>query len=171
MHSCVATAHFSFSITLTLCLERVPGEDSFVFMWSGVEGKFLSIYQGMYEEVLSCVKELSDWFTVESGVKQGYILSPMLFGLFINDVAHHIDVGVPCGVFLLAMLMFADDIVLVAENECKLQCLLDVLHEWCNKWEVQINPKKTQVVHFRKKKTKAQVIVRFLLWSPLTYLH
>ena len=114
----------------------------------GVEGKFLSILQGMYEEVLSCVKvnkELSDWFTVESGVKQGCILSPMLFGLFINDLAHHInklDVGVPCGVFLLAMLMFADDIALIAENECKLQCLLVVLHEWCNKWKLQISPKK-----------------------------
>ena len=34
------------------------------------EGKFLTILQGMYEEVLSCVRvnrELSDWFTVESG--------------------------------------------------------------------------------------------------------
>ena len=53
----------------------------------GVEDKFLSILQGMYEEVLSCVrvnKELSDWFTVESGVKQGCILSPMLFGLFMT---------------------------------------------------------------------------------------
>ena len=99
-------------------------------------------------------KELSDWFTVENGVKQGCILSPILFGLFINGLAHLInklDVGLPCGVFRLAMLMFADDIVLIAENECKLQCLLDVLHEWCVKWEVQINPKKTQVVHFRKK--------------------
>ena len=50
----------------------------------GVEGKFLPILQVMYEEVLSRVKELSDWFTVESGVKQGCILSLMLFGLFIN---------------------------------------------------------------------------------------
>ena len=48
--------------------------------------------------------------------------------------------------------MFADDIVLIAENEFKLQCLLDVLHEWCVNWEVQINPRKTQVVHFRKKR-------------------
>ena len=60
----------------------------------GIEGKFLAILQGMYKEVLSCVRvnrELSDWFTVESGVKQGCILSPMLFGLFINDLAHHIN--------------------------------------------------------------------------------
>ena len=103
------------------------------------EGKFLTILQGMYEEVLSCVRvnrELSDWFTVESGIKQGCILSPMSFGLFINDLAHHIhklDVGLPCGVFLLATLMFADDIVLIAENEFKLQCLLNVLYEWCTK--------------------------------------
>ena len=47
----------------------------------GIEGKFLAILQGMYEEVLSCVRvnrELSDWFTVEIWVKQGCILSPML---------------------------------------------------------------------------------------------
>ena len=50
--------------------------------------------------------------------------TPMLFGLFINDLAHHInklDVGLPCGVFLLALLMFTDDIALIAENEWKLQ--------------------------------------------------
>ena len=47
----------------------------------------------------------------------------MLFGLFINDLAHHInklDVGLPCGVFLLAVLMFANDIALIAENEYKI---------------------------------------------------
>ena len=42
--------------------------------------------------------------------------------------------------------------------------------ERCNKWEVQIKQKKTQVVHLCKK-TKAQIIVQFLLWSSLTYLH
>ena len=74
----------------------------------------------------------------------------MLFGLFADDLAHiKLDVGLPCGVFLLAILIFADDIVLIAENECKLQCLLDVLHEWCVK--LQINPKKAQVVNFPKK--------------------
>ena len=91
----------------------------------------------------------------------------MLFGLFVNDIAHHInklDFGLPCGVFLLAMLMFADDIVLIAENECKLQCLLDVLHEWCNKWEVQ---KKT-LVYFRKKR-KPRSLYRFLV--IITHLH
>ena len=78
----------------------------------------------------------------------------MLFGLFINDLAHHInklDVGLPCEVFLLAMLMFAGDIALIAENECKLQCLLDVLHEWCNKWEMQIN----QYIFIKRRKPRS----------------
>ena len=106
------------------------------------EGKFLTILQGMYEEVLSCVRvnrELSDWFTVESGIKQGCILSPMLFGLFINDLAHHInklDCPVESSCWLHSCLQL-DDIVLIAENEFKLQCLLNVLYEWCTN-----NPKK-----------------------------
>lgn len=73
---------------------------------------------------------------------------PILFGLFINYLGHHInklDVGLPHRVSLLAMSMFAVHIVLTAENECHFQCLglLVVLHEWCVNWEVQINPKKT----------------------------
>ena len=71
-------------------------------------------------------KELSDWLMVENGVKQGCILFPILLGLFVNGLAHLINklnVGLPCGVFLLAMLMFADDIVLIAENECKLHAV------------------------------------------------
>ena len=49
------------------------------------------VLKGMYAKVLSCVQvndNITDWFSVEIGVKQGCILSPMLF---INDLAHYID--------------------------------------------------------------------------------
>ena len=115
-------------------------------------------------------KELSDWFMVEKSKAAFY--SPYCLGSSVNGLAHLInklDVGLPCGVFLLATLMFADDIVLIAENECKLQCLLDVLHEWCVKWEVQINPKKTPVVHFHKKRKPRSLYNFFCGPHSLTY--
>lgn len=51
----------------------------------------------------------------------------------------------------LSILLYADDIVLIAENEVSLQNMLDIMSSWCSKWRLTINSEKTQVVHFRKK--------------------
>ena len=67
-------------------------------------------------------------------VKQGCLLSPTLFNLFINGLIEEIkklSLGVKCGELFLALLMFADDIALVAETEEDLQCMLNALHSWC----------------------------------------
>ncbi len=52
------------------------------------------------------------------------------------------------------MLLFADDIVMLAKDEMKLQKLLDFTNEWCQKWRMKINNDKTKVIHFTKKSTK-----------------
>ena len=49
----------------------------------------------------------------------------------------------------LSMLLYADDIVMVARNEQEMQILLDKLHDWCRRWRVLINTDKSKVVHFR----------------------
>jgi len=48
-----------------------------------------------------------------------------------NDLIEEIKklgLGVKCGELFLALLMFADDISLVAETEEDLQCMLNALH-------------------------------------------
>ena len=45
--------------------------------------------------------------------------------------------------------MYADDLVLLGENENDLQSLLDVLYKWCDNWNVQVNCEKSAVIHFR----------------------
>ncbi len=50
---------------------------------------------------------------------------------------------------IITILMFADDIALLAENEGDLQKMMDKLHSLCDKWKMVINEKKTQAKHFR----------------------
>ena len=54
------------------------------------------------------------------------------------------------GTDILSILLYADDIVMLAENEDDLQSLMDIAGIWCNKWRLQVNADKTKVVHFRK---------------------
>lgn len=50
----------------------------------------------------------------------------------------------------IVLLLYADDIVLLSDNETYMQTMLDTVHEWCKKWRVLINTEKSKSVHFRK---------------------
>ena len=55
----------------------------------GIGGKFLNILKSMYEKSKSCVfinGERSQFFSSFAGVRQGEILSPLLFAFYINDL-------------------------------------------------------------------------------------
>ena len=45
--------------------------------------------------------------------------------------------------------LYADDIVLIAPDEHKLQLMLEFVSSWCKKCRMVVNTDKTQVVHFR----------------------
>ena len=46
-------------------------------------------------------------------------------------------------------MLYADDIVLLAETETDLQLMLNLLSDWCCTNLMSINPSKTNIVHFR----------------------
>ena len=106
----------------------------------GISGKFLDLIKCLYRDTEYCVRvndTVTEPFPVTSGVKQGCLLSPTLFNLFINGLIEEIkqlNLGVKCGEILLALLMFADDIAIMAETEEDLQCMLSTLHTWCESW-------------------------------------
>ena len=75
----------------------------------------------------------TDWFDVKCGLRQGCILSPILFNLCMNDLVLYLKSfgkGVKCydDYYLLCTLLYADDVVLLAETEQDSQVLLGALN-------------------------------------------
>lgn len=121
----------------------------------GVAGNMWRAVKSIYSSVSSCIRVNSfktDWFDVNCGLRQGCILSPLLFNLYINDLTiflKSLNIGVNVDNDCIGILLYADDIVLLAENQLDLQRLLNALHDWCNINDMFINRDKSKVVHFR----------------------
>ena len=65
-----------------------------------------------------------------------------------------LGLGINVGEAKLSILLYADDIVMVAYNEQDMQILLDKLHDWSKRWRVLINTEKSKVMHFRTGRRK-----------------
>jgi hypothetical protein len=96
---------------------------------------------------------LGSTFTSTRGVNQGDPLSPLLFGLFIDRFEKWLaerlpDIGVELGAQLVRVLLYADDLTLLASSAEDLQALLDALHEFSMLNSLQVNVAKCAVVVF-----------------------
>jgi len=123
----------------------------------GIDGKFYQaikrILSNTKSRVLLSNQIATDWFPINNGVRQGDPLSPTLFSLYINDLVDHLKEKCPTltvADFEINTLLYADDMVLLAESERNLQQLLDELDAWCKLWRVKVNETKSEIIHFRK---------------------
>src|SRR3981189_594161 len=122
----------------------------------GVPGKLLILVTRWYKNVTVRVRVNdveSDWFESKVGVRQGDTLSPLLFNIFINGIMEKVKdsgLGVKIGSETMSVLLFADDMVLVANNEVELGHLVDKVKQYCDKWQLEVNVNKTKVVMVSK---------------------
>ena len=118
----------------------------------------IKLIKNMYDKTCQSLKlnnEITRSFRTFKGVRQGCILSPKLFNLFINDIPKIFDNS--CKPILLGQkkincLMYADDLVIFSETETGLQNCLDKLHAYTLTWDLQINLSKTKVIIFQTSK-------------------
>lgn len=100
-----------------------------------------------YVDVKNCFSNVS---SVSSGVPQGSVLGPLLFLIYINDLASvtHADVS---------LRLFADDCVvfkqiLSPDDHCSLQGAVSAIDGWCQKWGMDLNREKTVLMRITRKK-------------------
>ena len=89
--------------------------------------------------------EVSEPIPMRRGVKQGCPLSPLLFNLVINEFVSGLDRGfgytLPCGT-KVAVLAFADDLVLVSGSKPGMRSMISRLEEFMEARNLQIQAAK-----------------------------
>ena len=125
-----------------------------------INGNIYMAIKRLYSDTQNCIRlnnMYTRWFPSFYGVRQGDSLSPTLFSVFLNDLANAIKsekLGITIGTKNVGILMYADDVVLIADDESKLQREIDILKDWCIKWKLNVNLTKSQVMHFRKSRKR-----------------
>ena len=123
---------------------KVYGKINRTFLWSkldsiDISGKMLTAIKSIYVNVKCSVRingHMTEWFDVHSGLKQGCILSALLFYLFVNalrTLLEQSDKGITFDGGTLSCLFYADDLLLIMETEQDLQYLFDILSTWCDR--------------------------------------
>ena len=112
----------------------------------GVKGRMWRVVRSLYSRCEVGVRVggvVHDWYEEFVGLREGCVLSPLLFAIFINEMAIEMEkdggCGVPIGETTVRCLMFADDIVIVDTNKEGLQRSLDVAWKYSRKWRFQYN--------------------------------
>ena len=118
----------------------------------GVRGKLWRMLRALYSSVEARVRTnnmVSPPITLHTGLRQGCVLSPILFDVYIDDLIkdlHKLDVVFKLGDHPLPGLLFADDVALIARSPTSMAAALACTSAWCRKWRMQINHAKCKAM-------------------------
>ena len=116
----------------------------------GVQGQLLGNIMSLYKESQSSVRTtvgMTDWFPITSGVRQGCVLSPLLFITYMDKITQESTIEKET----INELLFADDQCLIYQQEQELQDHIDTLYCNCKKYDMNINIAKTEVMNIGRK--------------------
>ncbi len=101
--------------------------------------------------------ELSESFNVEVGVRQGCVMSPWLFNIYMDGCMKEMKCKVGNTgaklrlngeVWSVVTCLFADDTVLLAESEGDLQRVVNEFYSVCKRRKLKVNAGKSKVMVF-----------------------
>ena len=117
----------------------------------GISQKLVNTIKYMYDNTKCAItidNTLTEWFEVRINVRQGCILSPTLFNLFLEFVMDEISTlrDSHLAKNLTTDIRYADDTTLISAMLEKLQFSTEELERACKKWGLKINGSKCKVI-------------------------
>jgi hypothetical protein len=148
-----------------------------VLAWYGVEGNLLEMIKLLYNNLRATIRTAegrTEEFSIKAGVKQGCVLSPLLFNMYLDFVVRQAlrrfgERGVKMGVgeekhwhdpvgairgmeirgyLLISALLYADDTALVALSYEEVCEMIQILEDVTSEWGLTISIAKTKILVF-----------------------
>ena len=130
----------------------------------GIEEGLIQVIQALYNTASSAVllnSDIGDYFKTTVGVRQGCLLSPILFNLFLENIMRETLLGfkstVPIGGRTINNLRFADDIDLMAGSNTELQDLTSRLEKRAGAYGMEVSSEKSKIMVNSANNTPAQI--------------
>ena len=161
-----------------LDLEKAYDRDA---MWNvlrvyGIGGRLLRGVKSLFVGSKACFRvgnEVSEWFPVRVGLRQGCVMSPWLFNLYIDGVVREVNaralgrglklVDGNANEWEVNQLLFADDtVVVVADSERKLCQLVTEFGKVCERRKLRVNVGKSKVMRCTRNEDSARLNV---MWN------
>ena len=96
---------------------------------------------------------LSSQFTVGNGVKQGGVLSPILFTVYLDSLIKTLkqrNIGCKIGNKFLGVFGYADDLTLLCPTLSGLEEMLNVCEDFAKDYNILFNASKSKLMYFGK---------------------
>ncbi|GFN78993.1 endonuclease-reverse transcriptase [Plakobranchus ocellatus] len=148
-------------------------------LWStmrkyNINSNLIGVIENLYDAATSavfCNKNIGDWFRTTVGVRQGCLLSPTLFNIFLERImtdALEDHCGTSIGGISITNLRFADDIDGLAGNECEVASLVEQLDKASSNFGMEISAEKTKIMTNSKEPSKKETKINGQILESVT---
>ena len=156
--SSAGTPVFVCSLDAEKCFDTIWHQGLFYKLWSKIPTTHWLLLYTWYGNLRASVRFKgckSESFSIGRGIRQGSVLSPILFNYFIDDLLEILDKskdGLRLGDKLFNSSAYADDLTVFAASVPGLQRLIDVCYDYSVKWRFSFGIRKTSCMIVGKKK-------------------
>jgi exonuclease III len=145
------------ALDLSKAFDRMSHHGLFIKMMDRmIPNALLATLEYWFSICETCVRwgdVYSEYTQFKCGVRQGGVLSPYLFAVFIDDVIKPVQrsqFGCHFGLLNFSIILYADDILLISPSVAGLQQLIHLVENYLIEFEMSLNAKKTVCLRIGK---------------------